>query len=107
MENVIQSARDKGIKVVGVVFPQSPHYMKTGTYGRHGMRRSAAELLIAKAASLTQKYDNFYLMDENKMGNHDYSNSMAEDHQHLCPVGAMQMTHRVDSLLMTLESNFP
>ena len=102
MEKVIQSARDKGIKVVGVVFPQSPHYMKTGTYGRHGMRRSAAELLIAKAASLSQKYDNFYMMDENKMGNHDYTN-MGGDYDHLCFDGAVKFTAKLDSVIRNLE----
>ena len=102
MERVIQSAQDKGIKVIGVVFPQSPYYRKTGAYGRHGMRRSAAELLIAKAASLTQKYDNFYLMDENKMGNHDYSN-MGGDYDHLCYDGAVKFTAKLDSLIRILE----
>ena len=102
MEKVIQSARDKGIKVIGVVFPQSPYYKKTGAYGRHGMRRSAAELLIKKAASLELKYDNFYLMDENKMGNHDYSN-MSSDYDHLCDVGAVKFTAKLDSLIRSLE----
>ena len=102
MENVIQSAQDKGIKVIGVVFPQSPYYKKTGSYGRHGMRRSAGKLLIEKASSLVQKYDNFYLMDENKMGNHDYSN-MGGDYDHLCYDGAVKFTAKLDSLIRVLE----
>ena len=102
MERVIQSAQDKGIKVVGVVFPQSPYYRKTGTYGRHGMRRSAAELLISKVNSLVQKYDNFYLMDENKMGYHDYSN-MGGDFDHLCYDGAVKFTAKLDSIIRNLE----
>ena len=102
MEKVIQSARDKGIKVVGVVFPQSPYYRNTGAYGRHGMRRSAGKLLIEKVGSLVQKYDNFYLMDENKMGSHDYSN-MGGDYDHLCVDGAMKFTAKLDSLIRDLE----
>jgi hypothetical protein len=58
-------------------------------------------------SGMHEKYPHFIVMDENKMGNHDYSNSMAEDQQHLCPAGAKQMTHRVDSLLMTLENESP
>ena len=102
MEKVIQSAQDKGIKVIGVVFPQSPYYRNTGAFGRHGMRRSAAELFIKKVASLTEKYGNFYLMDENKMGNHDYSN-VAGDFDHLCVDGAEKFTAKLDSVILSLE----
>ena len=102
MEKVIQSAQDKGIKVIGVIFPQSPYYRNTGAYGRHGMRRSAAKLLIKKAASLTEKYNNFYLMDENKMGDHDYYN-VAADFDHLCVDGAEKFTAKLDSLILSLE----
>lgn len=102
MEKIIQAAQDKGIKVVGVVFPQSPYYKNTGAYGRHGMRRSAGKLLIEKVSSLVQKYDNFYLMDENKMGDHDYSN-MGGDYDHLCVDGAQKFTAKLDSLIRILE----
>ena len=101
MEKVIESARDKGIKVIGVVFPQSPYYKNTGAYGRHGMRRSAGALLIEQIRSLQQKYDNFYLMDENKMGNHDYVN--AGDYDHLCIDGAQKFTAKLDSLILSLD----
>ena len=101
METVIESARDKGIKVIGVVFPQSPYYKKTGAYGRHGMRRSAGELLIEQIRSLEKKYDNFYLMDENKMGNHDYVD--AGDYDHLCIDGAQKFTAKLDSLIRSLD----
>ena len=63
------------------------------------MARSLTKVLTA----MHEKYPHFIVMDENKMGDHDYPDSMADDQQHLCPVGATQMTHRVDSLLMTLD----
>ena len=44
-------------------------------------------------------FDNFILMDENKMGFHDYVDSMAQDCDHLNQLGAKQLTARLDSLL--------
>lgn len=104
---LVETAGKRNIYVIGIVFPVSPNYKKTGLFACYGTRRSVADSLTKVLSGMHEKYPHFIVMDENKMGNHDYSNSMAEDHQHLCPVGAMQMTHRVDSLLMTLESNFP
>ena len=43
------------------------------------------------------------LLDENKMGAHDYTDNMAKDTDHLSEAGAEQLTHRLDSLLRTLE----
>lgn len=42
-------------------------------------------------------------MDENKMGDHDYTDAMAFDYDHLSYLGAAQLTHRLDSLLNTLK----
>ena len=41
-------------------------------------------------------------MDENKMGNHDYTDDMARDSDHLATEGAAQLTTRIDSLIKTL-----
>ena len=37
------------------------------------------------------------------MGNHDYSDSLAMDFDHLCDAGAKQLSTRLDSLLRTLK----
>ena len=42
-------------------------------------------------------------MDENKMGNHDYTDDMAYDCSHLGHEGAIKITGRIDSLLKTLK----
>ena len=86
----------------GVIFPQSPEYKETGAYGKHGMRRSHAIKLIEEVQDLERKYDNFYLMDENKMGDHDYVDSLAYDSDHLNALGAEQMTARIDSVLKSM-----
>lgn len=43
------------------------------------------------------------VMDEHKMGNHDYTEDMAVNTDHLAILGAIQLTRRLDSLLKTLE----
>ena len=103
LQMLIEFAGQKGVKVVGVVFPQSPEYANTGAYGRYGMRRSHAIKLLEDIRELEQRYDNFYLMDENKMGSHDYADSLAYDFDHLNALGAVQMTTRIDSVLNLME----
>ena len=68
-------------------------------FGRHGFRRSDAPSLIARIKKLSSVYSNFILLDENKMGNHDYTDEMARDSDHLGDKGALQLTGRLDSLL--------
>jgi hypothetical protein len=42
-------------------------------------------------------------MDENKMGNHDYPDKMANNRDHLSKEGAQKLTARIDSVLKTLK----
>ncbi|HPW95315.1 MAG TPA: hypothetical protein PLT31_09040, partial [Fibrobacteraceae bacterium] len=76
---------------------------ETGAFGRYGLKRSRAKMLIEEMNAFEDKYLNFYLMDENKMGDHDYTEEMAFDYDHLSVLGAVQLTSRLDSLLQTLE----
>ena len=45
-------------------------------------------------------------MDENKMGDHDYSDEEARDFSHLADLGAQKLTRRLDSLIKTLDIRF-
>jgi len=100
---IVDAAAAKEIYVVGIIFPQAPQYKNTGSYGRYGMPRSVAERRIAWLDSMAREKQYFVLMDENKMGNHDYPNSMAINMDHLSSEGAAQLTARLDSLLNTLK----
>ena len=51
-------------------------------------------------------YSNFILVDENKMGNHDYTDIMGYDNSHISDYGTQQLTHRLDSLVHTLDIKF-
>ncbi|MFA6623989.1 MAG: TIGR02171 family protein, partial [Fibrobacteraceae bacterium] len=101
--SLIMDAQKYHVAVIGVIFPQSPAYQKTGSFGRYGVRRSLAASIIGKIKNLEISHPNFHLMDENKMGNHDYTDDMASNYDHLSYLGAAQLTARLDSLLKTLK----
>lgn len=103
LESIIKKAADKKIQVVGMILPQNPKYKETGAYGRHGMRRSTAAKLIKRINNLSKEYPNFTLLDENKMGDHDYSKKIAHDSDHLCSEGTYKITAKLDSVLQTLK----
>ena len=104
LESMIKIAGDHGITLIGMIFPQSPGYVNTGAYGRYGLRHSEANDIVTHLRGFEETYPNFVLMDENKMGQHDYSDDMASNRDHLCTEGAKQITSRLDSLLGVLES---
>ena len=106
LESIIRDAHEKSIYVIGVIFPQSPAYRNTGSYGAYGLRRSEAPVLIERINHISDTLPNFIMIDENKMGNHDYTDEMARDRDHLATPGAEQMTHRLDSLIRTLNVDF-
>ncbi len=103
LNDIISVANDHNVQVIGVIFPQNPRYVTTGSFGRYGLRRSEADTLIGKIQELENRHPNFRLMDENKMGHHDYTDNMGYDDDHLNALGATQLTARLDSLLTTLE----
>lgn len=104
LDKILKIAEQHGVVVIGLILPLSPYYKNTGSFGRHGMRRSTAEMLTERLEKLAEETKNFVLMDENKMGYHDYLGDMSFDYDHLCKDGAQKLTARLDSLLMSLES---
>lgn len=96
-------AAEKKIYLIGILFPQSPRYKNTGSLGICGMQRSEAAEKIAWLDSVAQEKPYFVFVDENKMGDHDYTDEMAYNMDHLSPAGAAQLTTRLDSLLKTLK----
>ena len=104
LETFLKHAQIQGVPVVGIIFPQSPKYKETGSFGRYGPQRSVAVSLIERLTVLQKDYPNFVLMDENKMGDHDYTDEMAYGFDHLATPGAELLTDRLKSVLDSLES---
>ena len=105
LKDMVRLAKERDIIVIGLIFPISPYYKKTGAYGRHGMRRSHAEKLIDEIKTWAEGMSNFYVFDENKLGNHDYPSSMSNDYDHLNEAGAKQFSKRLDSFIKSLNSS--
>lgn len=104
VEEMISLCQERDIIFIGVITPQTPHLKNTGAFSVHGIRRSEAPSLIQEIANLHDKHPNFFLLDENKMGEHDYTDEMAYDKDHLSQAGAEKLTHRLDSLIKTLDT---
>ena len=102
LENFVKEMDRLQINVVGVIFPQNPRYRETGSWGRYGPQRSAAEKYIEFVKALAGSVSRFAVLDENRNGNHDYTDQMALNTDHLSAKGAEQLTARLDSLLKTL-----
>jgi uncharacterized protein (TIGR02171 family) len=103
LESFVKEMDRLQINVVGVIFPQNPRYRETGSWGRYGPQRSAAEKYIESVQALAGRISRFAVLDENRNGNHDYTDQMALNTDHLSVSGAEYLTARLDSLLNTLE----
>ena len=103
LRRFLKKAESRGIQVVAVIFPQNPRYRQTGSWGRYGPRRSKIPEILDSVRSLEHEFSNFHIMNENKMGHHDYVDVMAVNTDHLARPGAIRMTRRLDALLKTLK----
>lgn len=103
LKEIVDAAGNRNVLVLGIVFPQSPYYKETGAFGRHGMRRSHAMKILERIKDMESQHSNFILMDENKMGDHDYADELAYDYDHLDYKGGLVLTAKIDSLLKLLD----
>lgn len=104
LREIAQIAEQKKFYVIALETPQNPAYQNTGAYGRNGILRSKVPDMIKTIQDISNDYPHFIFMDENKMGNHDYTSEMAHDDDHLGSVGAEKLSRRLDSLIQFLES---
>jgi uncharacterized protein (TIGR02171 family) len=99
LEKLLDTLDSRGIKVLGVVFPQSPRFKETEYAGRYEPRWPLYRTILAQIKSLESSHRNFRLYDAFQDGNHDYSDSEAYDNDHLSARGAAKLSPRIDSIL--------
>ncbi|SIO09689.1 TIGR02171 family protein [Fibrobacter sp. UWB11] len=104
LKDLVRIAKERNIVVIGVVFPVSPEYKKTGAYSRHGMLRSHAKKILDEINEFAEAKSNFFVFDENKFGDHDYPSSMANDYDHLNKDGAIQFSKRLNEFVKSIDS---
>ena len=99
LTEILELAKNFDVRVVGVVYPQSPNFLKTIAWGRYGPTREAAKTIQTEVQNLTKKYSNFEILDEYHDGYHDFTQEMFSNEDHLGLEGAIVMASRLDSLL--------
>lgn len=104
LQEIAQIAEQNNFYVIAIETPQNPAYQNTGAYGRNGILRSKAPGMIKTIQDISKDYPHFIFMDENKMGNHDYTSEMAYDDDHLGSLGAEKISRRLDSLIHVLDN---
>lgn len=92
-----------GRRVVIFLPPQSPGYRKSNLYGRYGISLTLAQEMMDSLAIQTKGIRGLTILDEHKMGLHDYTEAMAHDWDHLSEEGSKQLTRRVVQVLDTLQ----
>lgn len=100
--NVIKSMKQmtdaKGVKLVLATTPRTPEYRETGSYCVFGPSWTVARKFIKDAKKMKAVF-----FDEYNDGDHDYTDEMAYNENHLSYLGAIKFTARLDSLLETLK----
>lgn len=106
LQSIIDVAKSYGVNVVGVIFPQSPLYIKSeNIWGRYGPSLDDAANLLDYLDSLAKANDNFYILDEYKNGQNDYKSTDFSNEDHLGLDGADKLSKRLDSLLLKIKEN--
>ena len=102
LKKILGIAKEKGVVVVGVLFPQSPLYRENGVWGRYGLDESSADEIRDIVIGLTREFPGFIVVDLYRNGQHvfEYGDFANEDHLNLG--GATKATWLIDNYLKAL-----
>ncbi len=99
LEALAREVADRGVLFVMVVFPESPNYLHTPYYAKHGPARADGRTLVTGIERFCAQIPNCRLYDANLEGSHDYAPTDFSDEDHLNAAGAGKLSHRLDSLI--------
>jgi uncharacterized protein (TIGR02171 family) len=99
LEQMLGETNLRGIKVLGVEFPQNPLFADHDSWGRYGGSLTVAQEINDSLRAIATRHPNFHILDEHRMGAHDYGSADAFDWDHLSALGAQKLTLRVDSAI--------
>lgn len=97
-KSIKQMADQLNVKVVAAITPQNPDYKSTNAFSYYGPSHEVARRIINDVSNM-----GILVFDENKYGEHDYTDEMAFNANHVSYLGAAQFTARLDSLLETFK----
>lgn len=97
----IQEMTAKNILVIGVIYPQNPKYASIDLFGKYGPSLPEAHTIMDSLRSKTSLTKGFILTDQHLFGSHDYTDKDAHDYDHLSSTGAIRLSKKIDSLLLS------
>jgi uncharacterized protein (TIGR02171 family) len=103
VDNMLSELNSNNIRVLGVIFPQSPRYSDpsfgTTSWGRYGPSLEQADVILDSLKTMEARHPNFRIFDQHLMGKHDYADVEAQNWDHLATAGATKMSTRIDSVM--------
>jgi len=103
LEGILQEMDAKGIRVIGLLTPQSPKYSDpafgTPSWGRYGPSLDQAVIMLDSLSAIQSRHVNFRIFDQHLLGKHDYTDDDAQNWDHLASLGAVKMSTRIDSVM--------
>ena len=93
-EALKRTADSCGVQLIAAIPPRNPLYKDTPVFGPYGPRWDVAHQIIDEIANM-----GILIFDEYKDGNHDYTEEMAYNPNHVSYLGAAQFSARLDALL--------
>lgn len=103
LTEILSLASNFDVLVVGVVYPQSPNFLNTNSWGRYGPTRQAAKIMEDAVLELAKTYPNFVVLDEYHDGHHNFTSELFSNEDHLGLAGAQVMAQHLDSLLKAVK----
>jgi uncharacterized protein (TIGR02171 family) len=102
LQTMAETAAVRGIQLIGVLTPMSPHYRETPVYGAYGPSRETAQEIIVRLQVIDSLNTSFTLYNANLSGSHDYTAEEFSDASHLDAAGAVKLSGRIDSVLQAV-----
>lgn len=99
LTELIDSCSSHKVHLILVNFPQAPEYTKTPSMGRWGPTWESWRELRRRIQSLEAVNPRFHFYDANADGQHDYTDAMAMNQDHLAFLGSQLLTRRLDTLI--------
>ena len=104
LKKILGIAKEKGVVVAGVVFPQSPRYRENGVWGRYGLDESSADEIMDIVTDLTREFPNFTVIDLHKNGLHNFEYGDFSNEDHLNLAGATKATWLIENWLKSMQN---
>jgi len=103
-ESLVELLGRRGVKILGFTPPIHPLSIGQPCTDDDGTTRQGYDEFVAKMKALDAKYENFYFVDVNNKGEHEFENDEFNNFDHLNKKGAKKLTLLLDELIKRFDS---